>query len=991
MRELKSKKTINIIILLVILISLTIATNIFVKPFSKAEETGIQAETSSAFSGGSGTTEDPYVIENVNDLKDLATKVNSKTADPNGGYYKTKSYILKSDIDLKGEEWTPIGYYDSLELVDCTTNYSFQGEFNGNGYTIKNLTYPITKTPLKRGCYGIFGMLWGDENGYANIYNLTVDSANIPFIAAGSTGNEISIGIIAGHLGKGARITNCIVKNSKISVSSAYTVMETKKMSLGGIAGDTSANASKDSSGWSKFPTDNYGIRNCYADVDITAEDSGWPESTGSEDRWNEKIYYARYCIGGIVGTLCQVHIFPENCVYTGTISSTKAFVGPILGKGEFASIARWNYGKLFLSVGTEGKDPGNNYFYNAKIADTAEGTTVPLDSTFLVDANKITDSGVTGYHLSSDETNMKYVQGVNIGAYQNDKDVITSNFNNSVEKLNQAENVKYIDWTYDTQNGFKLKENAKVSITQENYIFTANVTNTNLSEDELTYTWYLDGKEIEGESGKQVKLPQSLENRQLKVEVYEKATNTRIVATLITIPKETIEIKLETKKVNNNKILYANIVTSNGEKEDAFTYKWYKKAKEEKEFTEITGATSFEYNYTKLGEDERIKLIVTSKTFPDFVKEFEYVNNERIYVDQNAGNDTNDGKSKEEPVKTLEQAYRLLNNERQAENNIIIIIGAYNQGFSQEPLLQSSTVFTKPATICGKDSDVDYKGSLKLMNHSYLNANTILRDITLTTSTDTFLYAQENDLTLEETVVLDSSFSMGETTAGHWAVKDIDGWQNLKKLMIVGGTKNYSRNSFGELKSRVCNITVKCSGIAVITGGARTQGYLYPDVYGTAEKPANTNITIDIPDNGTGKLDVGVVVGGQCDSSAYINSTLNINSGRIARIVGGTLGYGNEIKTNVPRDSYYGSSVINVNGGTVKEIYGGSLGKNAPTSYMYGKVEMNINGGTIETNIYGAGAGGTLGYSELLSDTFKNDENYGVVKNRTGRYNAKD
>jgi hypothetical protein len=59
-----------------------------------------------------------------------------------------RSYQLIADIDLSGEEWTPIGDIDQ----------PFLGNFNGNGHTISNMT--ITENHM--GFYGLFGYLKGD-------------------------------------------------------------------------------------------------------------------------------------------------------------------------------------------------------------------------------------------------------------------------------------------------------------------------------------------------------------------------------------------------------------------------------------------------------------------------------------------------------------------------------------------------------------------------------------------------------------------------------------------------------------------------------------------------------------------------------------------------------------------------------------------------------------------------------------------------------------
>lgn len=221
---------------------------------------------------------------------------------------------------------------------------------------------------------------------------------------------------------------------------------------------------------------------------------------------------------------------------------------------------------------------------------------------------------------------------------------------------------------------------------------------------------------------------------------------------------------------------------------------------------------------------------------------------------------------------------------------------------------------------------------------------------------------------------------------AKYWGLLDIANYQQLSRVTIVGGTLNYKTSIHDEIKTRTSNIVVKCRGIAVITSESRTQGDLASEVYGTIDKHANVKITVDIPDN-TSKLDVGLIVGGQCDSSCYIDSEININSGKIGKVIGGTLGYGNAYTTDIPRDTFYGSVKININGGSIIDVFGGPLGRNQPTSYMYGQVEINVNGGNI-SNIYGAGSGGTMGYSSISTDTYKDHEMYGVFGKTMTRIN---
>ncbi len=92
--------------------------------------------------------EEVYQIANGAQLAWLAQEVNAGR----GGNYQA---VLTADIDLGGEEWTPIG----------TLNNPFKGSFDGQGYTVKNLSI-LSPTSDNLG-------LFGYVNG-GTVRNLTV-------------------------------------------------------------------------------------------------------------------------------------------------------------------------------------------------------------------------------------------------------------------------------------------------------------------------------------------------------------------------------------------------------------------------------------------------------------------------------------------------------------------------------------------------------------------------------------------------------------------------------------------------------------------------------------------------------------------------------------------------------------------------------------------------------------------------------------------------
>ena len=119
---------------------------------------------------GSGTEADPYQIGSVEDLILFRDSVNAgETKYSAPGVYT----VLTADIDLAGINWIGIGSSD--------VEHGYMGNFNGNGYTIKNLT--ITNPTLDSDGYayaGLFSITEGtDKNNQNVIKNLIIENVTI--------------------------------------------------------------------------------------------------------------------------------------------------------------------------------------------------------------------------------------------------------------------------------------------------------------------------------------------------------------------------------------------------------------------------------------------------------------------------------------------------------------------------------------------------------------------------------------------------------------------------------------------------------------------------------------------------------------------------------------------------------------------------------------------------------------------------------------------
>lgn len=130
----KNRNIFVMILATLLVVSLTCAMSVL--------NTGAAAWNGSASSSlvGSGTEADPFQIANGADLAYLAQKVNGGDA-CTGQFFKQMD-----DIDLSGNEWTPIGKSSTL---------FFAGVFDGAGFVISN--FKVTNQQWS----GLFGYMNG--------------------------------------------------------------------------------------------------------------------------------------------------------------------------------------------------------------------------------------------------------------------------------------------------------------------------------------------------------------------------------------------------------------------------------------------------------------------------------------------------------------------------------------------------------------------------------------------------------------------------------------------------------------------------------------------------------------------------------------------------------------------------------------------------------------------------------------------------------------
>lgn len=170
------------------------------------------------FAGGSGTLEDPYLIQ-------TAEQLNAVRKGPK------HHYKLIADIDLSGwGNWVPIGGTDSYGFMGGGWNkadkgaHSFMGSFDGNGHVISGMQIVINEeTPFltedgNMRAYGLFANLATNPAEY-KIKNLGVVNFNID-VNYTRVKKELYLyaAAICGGMNNGTDIINCYSNGGKINI-----------------------------------------------------------------------------------------------------------------------------------------------------------------------------------------------------------------------------------------------------------------------------------------------------------------------------------------------------------------------------------------------------------------------------------------------------------------------------------------------------------------------------------------------------------------------------------------------------------------------------------------------------------------------------------------------------------------------------------------------------------------------------------------------------
>ena len=959
------------------------------------------------YDGGDGTKDNPIKINTDLQLAKLAREVTN-------GTFGSQYVQLSSDIDLSKGIWMPIGTWNT-----ATQNF-FSGKFNGDGHAIKNMLIQWTNISGKEASWGLFSRLKGNgtnEAGYASVTNLLIENACIEkkkdYVPDGTS--VIKLGILAADMTQNAEIGNIIIRNSKVT-DNGEAYKTSNKYRVGGVVGYLNNNVS-------------LRIYNISANTEMDMHTQATLTTSTK----------GQVTISGGFGAASRLldagyTILPKNIYIHGpqmrTNSDTKkcqrGTVMAFIADDNFVSKVKdtWYYTPTNKVSGPNDFNIGSEKEINAE--DQTTGKT--FGSTFAEQNNEF----------------IKEMKGMKTWAYSNSNKLFSFN---SI-KINY-ERGKKDTLTVVTENGTESSEK------YDWYVSDDNTTWKKANTSEACNPFVLPRKEYDqyvyatdGSSRTNTVLVKAIH---VEASLSTSKNSTNSITYTVTVTNDTEE------KYSNKDLgldikyqWYKGESKLDGETKDNYTRP-----------TDATHNDKFRcYVTVTLSPDYKFSKWVNATTVV-YLQPAEIASGKTISETVDIKNKEDDniknpewGYSADKPMLTWKGAYSKLSDKASWDENVIVLMGksskevtndqTYGFNITQNNIgkiiltgkmwseVQKSPLF-KNVTITGKYGDKD-GGSIEITSLDKglpLWGDTRFEHVTFNnkgTGDDAYknIFCQYNNLEMGEGIKM-TGFNQNSTNYG-----TIDGAVTTP-VQIFGGFSNDGRffplNNIDSIAAfnhsmphgkEGFSITIK-SGFysAICVGGRQTvdAGQAQNGVMGTPTQPIKCTITMDIDREWnkannekrtiggvarTNDYDAGIILAGNHEGAMYADVDIIIRSGKVARIVNGTLGaqrpftFTYEGKTYyVPLNSFMGRANILLDPASseykddnlkdndrvvVTELYGGSMGRghngdvkiNNP---FYGYSTITINGGTFkilpENNtekdkilcgIFGAGAGGMNG-----------------------------
>ena len=934
-----------------------------------------------SYAGGDGSKTNPYEIATAEQLAKLASDVNNGNTPQAflGKYFK-----LTADIDLSGGIWMPIGKYYNKGYGNGE-NRLFFGKFDGNGHVIKNMHIQWEGTEA-RSAWGLFSTLQGaSSTNLTTVTNLIIENAKVekkpgfePY------GPDYKVGVVAGEIYGNTELSNIIIRGSEIK-DNDETYQINNESKIGGIAGNVQTESKNET----------FRIFNIAADTQINMLK-------------NTSVHNDKFHIAQGFGRFSYDMNGGDNIIEPTNIY--------LFGNGLNIENTSTNINKGGITANCQNEGNANKYASTWYYTQYVDG----------------------GKNLG---TQKKVDEFATTFASQNNEYISKNNFQ---DKLN---------WSYTSGTGFNFGS-TKLTVKRDyNTIITAETIEGNAGNEK--YFWYTS-------TDKKNWTLQNENNPYNNFSIPLTDFDQYVYAKLEDGSSQSGVAKIEARKVNavmkhKENTIYIDINNNIWDNNDNLDikYSWVKN-------DDVEVGTEPTFDKSSLASTDKLSchVIVTTKDGVELLNKWLVYTKSVVYlcpagatgttaegktISYNAGNDSNDGQSPETAVRTWKGAYSKLEKNGSWDDNTIVLMGTSyenvtnngNDGFtsvtfntsSEWENKKSTSPFFRNTTITGSWDGVNYKGIIEMYgghdrNHSLpIYGDTRFQYLTFNRNNNNenydILYCQFYNLEMGEGIQMTNyknMFSGDGTIKGAFSTS----------FQIFGGFMDDNRfsplSTEGNLKKmddalphgrEGFKIKIKSGHYSSICVGGRQTVENRNGVMGSPNMPIKCTIDVDIDrkfnnnhNENNSTLDVAIVLAGNHEGAMVGDVDIIIKSGKIGRVVNGSLGarretINNNVHYNAPYNTYMGRANIlidpaqsesnnkntDVNSRVeITEIYGGSTGRGFQDrewveNPFYGYSSITIKGGTflIPTNckseeifsgIYGAGAGGMNGIGDDTNHT---------------------
>lgn len=934
-----------------------------------------------SYAGGDGSKTNPYEIATAKQLAKLARDVNNGNTPQAflGKYFK-----LTADIDLSDGIWMPIGKYYNKGYGNGD-NRLFFGKFDGNGHVIKNMHIQWEGTEAWS-AWGLFSTLQGaSSTNLTTVTNLIIENATVekkpgfkPY------GPGYKVGVVAGEIYGNTELSNIIIRGSEIKDNDeTYEINNESK--IGGIAGNVQTDSKNET----------FRIFNIAADTQINMLK-------------NTSVHNDKFHIAQGFGRFSYDMKGGDNIIEPTNIY--------LFGNGLYIENTSTKINKGGITANCQNEGNANKYASTWYYTQYVDG----------------------GKNLG---TQKKVDEFATTFASQNNQYISTNNFQ---DKLN---------WSYTSDTGFNFGSTKLIVKRGYNTIITAETIEGNAGNEK--YFWYTS-------TDKKNWTLQNENNPYNNFSISLTDFDQYVYAELEDGSSQSGVAKIEARKVDavmkhKENTIYIDINNNIWDNNDNLDikYSWVKN-------DDVEVGTEPTFDKSSLGSTDKLSchVIVTTKDGVELLNKWLVYTKSVVYlcpagatgttaegktISYNAGDDSNDGQTPETAVRTWKGAYSKLEKQGSWDDNTIVLMGMSdkdvtnngNDGFtsvtfntsSEWENKKSTSPFFKNTTITGSWDGVNYKGIIEMYgghdrNHSLpIYGDTRFQYLTFNRNNNNenydILYCQFYNLEMGEGIQMTNyknMFSGDGTIKGAFSTS----------FQIFGGFMDDNRfsplSAEGNLKKmddalphgrEGFKIKIKSGHYSSICVGGRQTVENRNGVMGSPNMPIKCTIDVDIDrkfnnnhNENNSTLDVAIVLAGNHEGAMVGDVDIIIKSGKIGRVVNGSLGarretINNNVHYNAPYNTYMGRANIlidpaqsesnnkntDVNSRVeITEIYGGSTGRGFQDrewveNPFYGYSSITIKGGTflIPTNckseeifsgIYGAGAGGMNGIGDDTNHT---------------------